>query len=118
MSAPTSSCGRIKSQRRAYASPARGEAKISLRALSGRVDRLRGLAEQDRAFFRGADAALAGIDLGRPLVGLYHRGPRLDGFEPALQIREVGQFLALALPRHDPRIARHVGNRVIAREIR
>src|SRR3984957_12640692 len=113
MSAPTSSCGRIKLSAPAIA----GAEEDLLRALSGRVYRLRGLAEQNRAFFRGADAALAGIDLRRPLVGLDHRRPLLDGFEPTLQIRKVGQFLTLALPRHDPRIARHVGDRVIAGEI-
>src|SRR5579863_5562759 len=79
-------------------------------------DRLCGLAEQDGALLRGADAALIGIDLRRPFVGLDHRGPRFDRFEPALEMRKVGDVLTLALPWHHPGITRHVGNRIIAGE--
>ena len=80
-------------------------------------DGLRRLPEQNGALFRGANAALARIDLRRPFIGLDHRRPRLDGFQPAFQMREVGDVLALTLPRHHPRITGHVGDRIFAGEI-
>src|ERR1700733_700709 len=80
------------------------------------LHRGRGLAEQDRAFLGGADAALVRIDLLDHGVGALNRGPGADRFEPALEVREILDPLALALMRHDPGIARHVGDAVVARE--
>src|SRR3954454_23746133 len=54
------------------------------------------------------------IDLFALLVGTYHSGPLTDRFEPALEMRKVLELLLLTLVRHDPRIARHVSNRVSA----
>src|SRR3954449_623838 len=75
-----------------------------------------GLAEQQLAFFLGSDRRLAviRIDLLGLGVGTHGGGPLADGLEPALQMREVVDVLALVLVRHDPGIARHVGDRVIA----
>ena len=80
------------------------------------LQRRRGLAEQDGALLGGADAARARIDLLRLCVGAHDRRARFDRVEPALEMREVGELLALALPRHDPRIARHVGDGIFAGE--
>src|SRR3954447_19614431 len=75
-----------------------------------------GLAEQQLAFFLGSDRRLAviRIDLLGLGVGAHGGGPLADGLEPALEMREVVDVLALVLVRHDPGIARHVGNGVIA----
>src|SRR4030095_1373549 len=39
---------------------------------------------------------------------------RLDALEPALEVREPVEALAVRLVRHDPWIAGHVGDRVVA----
>src|SRR5262249_52677902 len=70
------------------------------------------LPEQDLARLLGD--ARRRVDRLRQLVNLHGRGPRLDRLEPALEVGEVLELLALPLPRHDPRIARHVGDRVFA----
>ena len=49
------------------------------------------------------------------LVGANGRRAAADGREPASEIREVVELLALRLVRHDPRIGRHVGDRVRTR---
>src|SRR3977135_330328 len=72
----------------------------------------RGLAEQD--LFRLLGDARLGVDGLGELIGAHRRGPRLDGLEPAFQVGEILDLLALPLIRHDPRIARHVGDRVVA----
>src|SRR6478752_1070253 len=74
----------------------------------------RGLAEQDLAFLLGAVDRLAKIriDLFRLGVGTRGRGPCLNRFQPALQMREVVDILILVLVGHDPGIARHVGDRI------
>ena len=61
------------------------------------------LPEQDRALFRGADAARVRIDLLRLGIGALDRRPRLDRVEPALHVREVLDLLVLALVRSRPR---------------
>ena len=58
--------------------------------------------------------ARRGVDRLGLLVGLHRRGPRPDRLEPALEVGEVLELLALPLVRHDPRIARHVGDRIVA----
>src|SRR6266404_6718510 len=75
-----------------------------------------GLSEQQLALFVGADRRLAviRIDLLGPGVGAHRRRPLADSLEPALQMREVVDVLALVLVRHDPGIARHVGDRIVA----
>src|SRR5262245_60710025 len=67
------------------------------RLRGGAVDRRRGLAEQDRALLRGADAAHVRVDRLRLLVGALDRRPRARRLEPALEVREIGDVLALAL---------------------
>src|SRR5215475_3519035 len=84
------------------------------RLRGGAVDRRRGLAEQDRTLLWSADAAHIRVDRLRLLVGALDRRPRAHRFEPALEVREVGDVLALALVRHDPGIDRHVRDRVVA----
>src|SRR5262245_24798546 len=66
-------------------------------------DRRRGLTKQDGALLRGANAAMTGIDLLRQLVGPLHRRTRRDSVEPAFEMREVADLLALQLMRHHPR---------------
>src|ERR1700692_4104913 len=58
-----------------------------------------GLPEQQLALFLGADRRLSEIriDLLGPGVGTQRRRPLADGFEPALQMREVVDVLALVL---------------------
>src|SRR5450756_2535873 len=75
-----------------------------------------GLAEQQLALFLGADRGLAEIriDLLGPGIGAHGGGALADGFQPALQMREVVDVLALVLVRHHPGIARHVGDRIVA----
>src|ERR1700681_3831667 len=72
--------------------------------------RCRGLAEQDGALFGGPYAGRIGVDLLGFLVGPHDGRPAAHGFEPALEMRKVVYLLALALVRHDPGIARHVGD--------
>src|SRR5215831_10285195 len=84
------------------------------RLRGGAVDRRRGLAEQDRTLLWSADAAHIRVDRLRLLVGALDRRPRAHRFEPALEVREVGDVLALAFVRHDPGIDRHVRDRVVA----
>src|SRR5437588_10821217 len=86
----------------------------SARACRRAVDRSGGLAEQDGALFRGANAAQIRIYLLRLGVGTFDRRAGTDRFEPALELREIFQLLALALVRHDPRVNRHVGDRIVA----
>src|SRR6516165_6475097 len=51
----------------------------------------------------------------RPLlIGTHHRGARPHRLEPALEVRELVEVLLLALPRYDPGIGCHVGDRVVA----
>src|SRR5829696_10216734 len=57
------------------------------------------------------------VDLLRLFVGADRRRAGLDRLEPALQMREVVEVLALALMRHDPGIGSHVGNRVGAGDV-
>src|SRR2546426_12194694 len=93
--------------------------KRPLPRLRGRaLNRGRGLAEQDGALLRGANAAEIGIDRLCLLVGAHDCGARADCFEPALEMREIFELLTLALVGHDPGIARHVGDRIIAGEER
>src|SRR5258706_12759730 len=75
----------------------------------------RGLAEQQLALFLGADRRLAviRIDLLGQRVGARRRRPLADGLEPALEMREVIDILALVLVRHDPGLASHVGARIV-----
>src|SRR5690242_13146073 len=61
----------------------------------GAFNRGCGLAEQDCALLRGADAAHIRIDGLRLLVGALDRGTRTDRFEPTLEVRKVGDVLAL-----------------------
>src|SRR5258708_38492273 len=63
----------------------------------GALHRRRGLAEQDRALLGGADAALVRVDHLDLVVGAHHGGARTDRFEPALEVREIVDLLALAL---------------------
>src|SRR5512133_1252609 len=91
-----------------------GNLRLPLACLrSGAFHRGCGLAEQDRALLRGADAAHVGIDGLRLLVGAFDRRARTDGFEPTLEMRKIGDVLPLPLVRHDPGIDRHVGNGIV-----
>src|ERR1700748_2079758 len=76
----------------------------------------RGLAEQQLALFLGAIDGLAEIrvDLFRLGIGALGRGPRGDGFQPALEVRKLLDVLALVLVGHHPGIAGHVGDRIVA----
>src|SRR5262249_58949267 len=74
------------------------------RLRGGAFDRGRGLAEQDGAFLRRADAAHIRVHRFCLLVGPLDRGAPTDRFEPALEVREIGDVLALPLIRHDPGI--------------
>ena len=47
-------------------------------------------------------------------IGAHRRRPRCDHVEPFLQMREVRDLLMLPLVQHRPRIARHVGDGVLA----
>src|SRR5579862_5882880 len=61
---------------------------------------------------------LLGRAIGLPyLIGLLHRRPVLHGLEPALHMGEIVEILPLPLPQHAPRIGRHIGNRIVAREV-
>src|SRR4029453_19580349 len=80
----------------------------------GAVDRGGGLAEQDRAVLRGAEASLIRVDRLRLLVGALDRRSRLDRLEPALDVGKILELLALALVRHDPGIDRHVGDGIVS----
>src|SRR5260221_6817892 len=74
----------------------------------------RRLPEQDLAF-RVRDLAVArAIDILLAFVDALHRRPYPDGLEPAPQMREIIQVLAMRLMRHDPGIAGDIGDRVIA----
>src|SRR6266446_779049 len=86
----------------------------SPRLRGGALDRGRGLAEQDGALLGSADAALVRVDRLRLVVGAHHRRPRADRLEPALEMRKIPELLALPLVGHDPGIARHVGDRIVA----
>src|SRR4051812_15120896 len=70
------------------------------------------LAEQDAAFFLGADAAGARIHFLDLRVGALRPRACPDGGVPALQVGKVVDVLPLPI-RHDPRIGRHVGDRVL-----
>ena len=48
------------------------------------------------------------------LVGAHRGRPGPDALEPALQMREVLELLALPFVRHDPRVAGDVGDGVVA----
>src|SRR5262249_49014711 len=78
-----------------------GRVRDLSRLRGGAVDRRRGLAEQDRTLLRGADAAHVRVDHLRLLVGALDRRPRAHRLEPALEVREIGDVLALTLVRHD-----------------
>src|SRR4029077_11567850 len=97
-------------------SPGTRDSRPSPRAGSRALDRGRGLAEQDRTLFRRADAAHIGIDRLRLPVGALDGRPRADRLEPALEMREILELLALAFVRHDPGIDRHVRDRIVARD--
>src|SRR5690606_3373019 len=71
------------------------------------------LAEQDAArFFRLHRGC--GVDRRGLLIGTLRGGPGRDGLEPALQVREIVEVLALALMRDDPRVGGHVGDGIFA----
>ena len=61
----------------------------SARACRRAVDRSGGLAEQNGALFRGANAAQIRIYLLRLGVGAFDRRAGTDRFEPALELREI-----------------------------
>src|SRR5271155_2122522 len=69
---------------------ARERAEIGYLMLCRRLHGCCGLAEQDGAFLGRTNAAGIRIDFRRPVVGFDHRGPRLDRFKPALEVREIG----------------------------
>src|ERR1019366_9416248 len=73
-------------------------------------DRCCRLAEQDRTLFSGPDAGRIGIDLLGLAVGPHDGGSGTHRLEPSLEMRKVVDLLALALMRHDPGIARHIGD--------
>ena len=82
---------------------------------SARLDGGRGLAEQDLLvlvahLLRPVDRVALGI--GRDRGGLV-----VDGLEPAFQVLEIVEVLALPLIGHDPGIGRHIGDRIGARDI-
>src|SRR6202043_2754012 len=74
------------------------------------VDCLRGLTEQNPPRLFGHRRVA--VDPRTPLIGAHRGGTALDGIEPALQMREVVEILALRFMRNHPGIRRHVGNRV------
>ncbi len=77
----------------------------------------RALAEQDFA------RRLVGREVVLPAIGNVERDPALNGgpcqhrVEPAGEMRKIGEVLPVALPAPRPTDARHVGDRVAAREI-
>src|ERR1700730_7613983 len=55
------------------------------------------------------------IDLGRDGIGAPRRGPRTYRVKPTLQMQKIVELLALVFVRDNPRIGRHVGDRIIPR---
>src|SRR3984893_15476426 len=55
------------------------------------------------------------IDFGRDGIGALRRGPRFYRVEPTLQMQKIVELLALVFVRDNPRIGRHVRDRIIPR---
>lgn len=72
--------------------------------------------EQDAARLRVHRGLVARVDLLGAGIGALRGRSCRDGLEPALQVREIREVLLLALVRHDPGVAGHVGNGVVARD--
>src|ERR1700722_11870444 len=72
----------------------------------------RGLPEQQLALLLGADRGLPviRIDFLGERVGAHGGRALAGGLEPALEMRKIVDVLILVLVRHDPGIARHVGD--------
>jgi DNA-binding Lrp family transcriptional regulator len=74
------------------------------------LDRFRRLPEQNPARRIGHGGLR--VDLLGERIGALHRRAGADCLEPALEIGKIRELLALPLMRHDPGIARHVGDRI------
>src|SRR5215467_14976644 len=61
-------------------------------------------------------AASIRIDLPGDRVCALHRRSFLNPFEPAFEIRKIIEILTLPFVQDNPRIASHVGDRIIARD--
>src|SRR5579883_2687213 len=73
-------------------------------------DRRRRLPEE---YLRGfGTVGRLGLEFFGAGVSALGRGARLDGLEPALQMGEILELLALPLIGNDPGIARHIGDRI------
>src|ERR1700738_3014226 len=75
----------------------------------------RGLAEQHPPgpFGERGTGVDGRVDGGGLLVGAHGGGPVVDRLEPALEVREILELLSLPLVRHDPRVGRDIGDRVL-----
>src|ERR1700694_4210202 len=75
----------------------------------------RALAEQHAPglFGEGGPGVDGRVDGGGFLVSAHGGRTVVDGLEPALQVREILELLSLRLVRHDPRVGRDIGDRVL-----
>src|SRR5208282_6336366 len=58
------------------------------------------------------------VDLFCLVIGAHNCRPRLDALKPSLQVWKVLQLLSLAFVGNNPRVSRHVGDGVLARNER